>query len=72
MFHCSLWEVSVPCHKDVISTVLSGIQGDCKVIVKRMAQSKDRYKMETDAKLFLFLVILRAQVRSQYFSAKAT
>jgi hypothetical protein len=36
MFHL-LWEVLVPCHKDVISSVLSGIQGDCKVTVKRMA-----------------------------------
>jgi hypothetical protein len=36
-FHCSLWEVWVPCHEDVISSVLSGIQGDCKVTIKRMA-----------------------------------
>jgi hypothetical protein len=35
--HYSLWEVSVPCHKDVISSVLSGIQSDCKVTAKRMA-----------------------------------
>jgi hypothetical protein len=27
--------VSVPCHKDVIRSVLSGIQADCKVIVER-------------------------------------
>jgi hypothetical protein len=35
--NCSLWEVSVLCHKDVISSVLFGIQGDCKMTVKRMA-----------------------------------
>jgi hypothetical protein len=35
--HCPLWEVSVPCHKDVTSSFLSGIQGDCKVTAERMA-----------------------------------
>jgi hypothetical protein len=35
--HYSLWGVSVPCHKDVISSVLSGIQGDLKENAKRMA-----------------------------------
>jgi hypothetical protein len=39
-------EVSVPYHKDVISPILSGIKGDCKVTTKRMALSKGRYKME--------------------------
>jgi hypothetical protein len=29
-FHCFLGEVSVHFHKDVISSVLSGTQGDCK------------------------------------------
>jgi hypothetical protein len=27
----------VHCHKDIISSVLFGMQGDCKVAVKRMA-----------------------------------
>jgi hypothetical protein len=30
------WEVSVTCHKDAISSVLSGIQDDPKVTAKRM------------------------------------
>jgi hypothetical protein len=38
---------SVYCHKDVINFVLLGIQDDYKVTAKRMAYSKDRYKMET-------------------------
>jgi hypothetical protein len=38
--------VSVPCHGDVISSVFPGIQGDCKVTAKKMAQRTDRYKMK--------------------------
>jgi hypothetical protein len=65
--HCALQEVSVPCHKDVISSVLSGIQGDCKEngLEQRQIQNGGR-----DAKLLLFLVNLCTQVRSQCFSAK--
>jgi hypothetical protein len=33
-----LWEVvSLPCQEDVICSVFSGIQGDCKVTAKWMA-----------------------------------
>jgi hypothetical protein len=28
--------VSIPCHEDVISSVLPGIQDDCKVTAKKM------------------------------------
>jgi hypothetical protein len=71
--HCSLWEVSVPYHKDVISSVLSGIQDDCKVTVKRVngLELKQIQNGGRDNKLFLFLVNLWAHVRSQSFSAKA-
>jgi 20S proteasome alpha/beta subunit len=41
----------VHCYND-ISLVLSGIQGDCKVTVKRMDYSKDRYKMEAGVPSF--------------------
>jgi hypothetical protein len=34
----------VPCNKDVISSVLSGTQGDCEVTSEGMASSKDRYR----------------------------
>jgi hypothetical protein len=53
MFHCSLWEVSDPCHKDVITSVLSGIQSDCEEngLEQRQIQNGGR-----DAKLLLFLV----------------
>jgi hypothetical protein len=44
--------VSVPCHEDVISSVFPGIQGDCKVTAKRMAYSKDRYKMKERGHVF--------------------
>jgi hypothetical protein len=49
MFHCSLWEVLVPCHRDVISSVLSGIQGDCKVTVKRMAETDTKWRQGCQA-----------------------
>jgi hypothetical protein len=48
--HCSLWEVSVP-YEDVISPVLSEVQGDCKVTAQRQIQNGGR-----DAKLLLFFV----------------
>jgi hypothetical protein len=41
--------VSVLCHED---DIIPGIQGDCKVTAERMAQSKDRYKMETEMSCF--------------------
>jgi hypothetical protein len=34
--------VSVHCHEDITSSVLSRVQGDCKVTTKRMAESKDK------------------------------
>jgi hypothetical protein len=44
--------------KNVISSVLSGIQGDCKVTAERVAPSKDRYKMtDTDVKGFFLLLV---------------
>jgi hypothetical protein len=59
----------VHCHKDIISFVLCGNQGDCKEkgLEQRQIQNGDR-----DANLFLFLVNLWAQGRSQCFSEKAT
>jgi hypothetical protein len=60
----------LPCHKNVTSSVLSGIQGDHKMTVKRM-QRRQIQNRGRDAKLLLFLVNSYAQVRSQCFSAKA-
>jgi hypothetical protein len=61
----------VHCHKDIISFVLSGIQGDCNCkengLEQRQIQNGDK-----DAKLVLFLVNLWAPGRRQCFSAKAT
>jgi hypothetical protein len=59
----------VHCHKDIISFVLFGIQVNYKDngLQQRQIQNGDK-----DGKLFLFLVNLWAQVRSQCFSAKAT
>jgi hypothetical protein len=47
---CFLGEVLVPCHKDVISSVLSRIQGHHKVTTEKMSQSKGQ--METDMPSF--------------------
>jgi hypothetical protein len=43
---------SLPCYKDVISSTLAGIQGDQQVTAKRMAKSKDRYKMKVGMAAF--------------------
>jgi hypothetical protein len=51
-FHVAL----VPCHKDVINSVPSRIQGDCKVTLSRMAYNKNRYKMEAGMPSFSCLV----------------
>jgi hypothetical protein len=69
--HCSLREVSVPCHKDVINSVLSGIQDDCKVTAKNGLEQRQIQNGDENAKLLQFLVNSLAQVSSQCFSAKA-
>jgi hypothetical protein len=70
--HCSFWEVSASYHIDVISSILSGIQGDFKATAKRMAlEQRQIQNRGRDAKLLLFLVNLWTQVRSQCFSKKA-
>jgi hypothetical protein len=43
--------VSVPCHKDIINSVLPGIQKHCKVTAKRMAYSRQIQNEGRDTKL---------------------
>jgi hypothetical protein len=57
------WQVQValvPCQKDVISSVLSGIQGDCKENGLEQIQIQNGGK---DVKLLLFLVNSCAQAK---------
>jgi hypothetical protein len=42
----------VNCHKDIISFVLFGIQGDCKVTVKRIAKEKTDTKWRKRCQAF--------------------
>jgi hypothetical protein len=44
----------VSCHKDVISFVLSGIQGDCKVTVENGLEQRQIQNRGRNAKLLLF------------------
>jgi hypothetical protein len=41
----------------MLSSVFSGIQGDCKGTAKQMTQSKDRYKMEARGYAFLLFLV---------------
>jgi hypothetical protein len=59
-----------PCLEDVISSVLSGIQGDVKVTAKNGLEQRQIQNGGRDAKLLLFLVNSYAQERNQSFSAK--
>jgi hypothetical protein len=48
--------VSVPCHEDVITIpVLPKFLSGCKVTSERMAQSKDRHKIEDRCYAFVLL-----------------
>jgi hypothetical protein len=59
---CSLQEVSVPCHKDVISSVPSGLQGDCK------KNGLEQKQIQNGSKVPSFSSFVCP--RSQCFSAK--
>jgi hypothetical protein len=55
------WQLQVApvhCHKDIISFVLFGIQGDCKVTKENGLQQRQIQNGDRGAKFFLFLVNL--------------